>query len=66
MQVVAVDDMTEGEMTRRAFLSRSLVGAGAVSVGSIGLDLFDPETKKHPSDRILLGPENSCLTSMSV
>lgn len=61
-----MDDMTEGEMTRRAFLSRSLVGAGAVSVGSFGLDLLEPETEKHPSDRILLGPENVEVSRMAM
>lgn len=59
-------EVDTGDITRREFLSKSLVGAGALSVGSAGLELFDSQTKKHPSDRISLGPEKVEVSRMAI
>lgn len=59
-------DKTDAEVTRREFLSRSLAGAGVVSVGSVGLDLFGTQTEKRVSDRIRLGPENVEVSRMAI
>lgn len=59
-------EVDTSDITRREFLSKSLAGAGILSVGSVGAELFELQTKKHPSDRISLGPEGVEVSRMAI